>query len=85
MNEQEKEEVLRKCLTPGALQYLNFIKQAKPNIYDIIRNDIYFHYMNGRITKRIGAERIKYIIREVSKKLKMQSLVSPKRYGRVVA
>jgi len=70
----EREEILKQVLTPAAYDYLNFIKNARPQIYGIIRNDIYTHYKNGNIRGEIGVEKIKHIVNMVIKEVKKRRI-----------
>lgn len=76
----EKEEILKMHLTKSAYDYLQFIKSVYPEIYDIIRNDIYIYHQKANIGV-IGVKRLKEIVYKIKEKLKERK----PQFGRQVA
>ncbi|AFH43245.1 DNA-binding protein [Fervidicoccus fontis] len=64
--EAQKQEILRKILTPQARDRLNNVKLVRPELAEAIENQLIVLAQSGRITEPITEEQIKELLAEIT-------------------
>ncbi|MFP3300283.1 MAG: DNA-binding protein [Thermoplasmatales archaeon] len=66
--EKERLEILRKLLTPEALQRLSNVRLVRPELAENVENQIIYLAQSGRLTRQITDAEVKALLAKLSEK-----------------
>jgi len=81
LRELQKQEVLRRILTPEARERLANIKLVKPELAKALEDYLVSLSLSGRLNKVIDDEELKEILRQIDEKSRRDIRITVKRKG----
>jgi len=66
--EKERQEILRKLLTPEALERLSNVRLVRPELAENVENQIIYLAQSGRLNRQVTDPEIKSLLARLSEK-----------------
>lgn len=66
--EKERQEILRKLLTPEALERLSNVRLVRPELAENVENQIIYLAQSGRLSRQVTDAEIKSLLAKLSEK-----------------
>ncbi len=79
--ELQKQEILRRVLTPEARERLSNIKLVKPELAKSLEDYLVGLSLSGRLNKVIGDEELKEILRQIDERSRRDIRITVRRKG----